>query len=323
MTAEEAEIKGLKLYDIYEERFYWSNGDFYRSNHLFYLSKTQSAPQVGISGALGGTKEIVYTGAAYVSFPVKYPLTDAGSGRLIEKPGKDFISAKIKEPEPPKKKKSLMSDTVLSTNPKEDHPIVKSVNNNVIVFAIGAAGTGKTYTSVYAAKEFLHKREVKKIILCRPAVDSGEDIGYLPGDMLEKMDPFLSPLYDSLDALVGRSERKKLLTNGTIEIIPIGFMRGRSLTDSFIIVDEAQNATYSQLKMIITRLGVGSKMIINGDQTQIDLKHRGDSGLLKIIKQLSEVKGVGCCYLSSNDNYRHPILKEVLSVFSQETNIEN
>lgn len=311
----------MNTYDIYLVTYLWSNGDIHRREHIFYLCGENI--DTGKFNALGATKEIEYIGTADIeSFPVQYPILNIADGRLIEAIGKEPKYAMIVPKKKPVKKKR---DSEYQENKKEiahpeiknSHPIVGAIKNNVILFTIGAAGTGKTYTSVLIATHYLKLKEFKRIILIRPAVDSGEDIGYLPGDILEKMDPYLSPLYDSLDSILGVQERKRLLNAGIIEVVPIGFLRGRSLTDSFIIMDESQNATYSQLKMIITRLGEGSKLIINGDPTQIDLHHKNDSGLLKIMQTLSDIEMIGMVYLPSTNIYRHPLLKRIIARFEE------
>ena len=189
------------------------------------------------------------------------------------------------------------------------------LNNNNIVFAIGPAGTGKTFLAVAKAVAALQKGLVKKIILSRPAVEAGEKLGFLPGDLKEKVDPFLRPIYDALYDMMPVDQVEKKLNNGTIEIAPIAFMRGRTLEDCFIILDEAQNSTKIQMKMFLTRLGKNSQMVIVGDNTQIDLVSKNDSGLLDAEKKLSTIKDIGFIYLNEIDVVRHDLVRKIIIAY--------
>ena len=189
------------------------------------------------------------------------------------------------------------------------------LNKKNIVFAIGPAGTGKTFLAVAKAVAALQKGTVKKIILSRPAVEAGEKLGFLPGDLKEKVDPFLRPIYDALYDMLPFDQVEKKLTNGTIEIAPIAFMRGRTLEDSFVILDEAQNTTRIQMKMFLTRLGKNSQMVVVGDTTQIDLVSKNDSGLLDAQKKLSKISEIGFIVLTDKDVVRHELVKKIINAY--------
>lgn len=189
---------------------------------------------------------------------------------------------------------------------------INAMKRNDLVFGIGPAGTGKTFLAVvYAAKQ-LRKGTVKRIVLTRPAVEAGESLGFLPGDLKEKVDPYLRPLYDGLNTVLGREQTARFIERGTIEIAPLAYMRGRTLDDAFVILDEAQNTTHAQMKMFLTRLGFGSKMVVTGDQTQIDLPKGVKSGLKEAIKNLLGVKGINIMELDQSDVVRHPLVSKII-----------
>ena len=193
----------------------------------------------------------------------------------------------------------------------------KLLNNKNIVFAIGPAGTGKTFLAVAKAVAALQKGSVKKIILSRPAVEAGEKLGFLPGDLKEKVDPFLKPIYDALYDMMPADQVEKKLNNGIIEIAPIAFMRGRTLENSFVILDEAQNTTRIQMKMFLTRLGKNSQMVVVGDNTQIDLVSKNDSGLLDAEKKLSKIEDIGFVYLKDIDVVRHDLVRKIINAYKK------
>lgn len=195
---------------------------------------------------------------------------------------------------------------------------VNAVKKNDIVFGVGPAGTGKTFLAVAMAVAALRKGEVKRIVLTRPAVEAGENLGFLPGDLKEKVDPYLRPLYDSLYTILGVEHTGRLMEREVIEIAPLAYMRGRTLDDAFVILDEAQNTTSQQMKMFLTRLGFGSKMIINGDVTQIDLPRGTRSGLIHSTSILGNIKGVGLIKFSTSDVIRHPLVGEVIKAYENE-----
>jgi phosphate starvation-inducible PhoH-like protein len=193
---------------------------------------------------------------------------------------------------------------------------LRAILANEIVVGIGPAGTGKTYLAVAAAVDALNKRAVKRIILARPALEAGESLGFLPGDLQEKVDPYLRPLYDALEDMLPVERVQKLLENRTIEVAPLAYMRGRTLADAFVILDEAQNATVRQMKMFLTRLGLNSRTVITGDKTQIDLPAREESGLLHIESILKGIEGLVFVYLSDRDVVRHPLVQEILKAYA-------
>jgi phosphate starvation-inducible protein PhoH and related proteins len=187
-----------------------------------------------------------------------------------------------------------------------------------IVVGIGPAGTGKTYLAVAAAVDALARKRVRRIILARPAVEAGENLGFLPGDLQEKVDPYLRPLYDALEDMMPRDRVQKALETRVIEIAPLAYMRGRTLSDAFVILDEAQNATGMQMKMFLTRLGVNSRAVITGDKTQIDLANREDSGLLQIERILPGIEGIGFGYLADTDVVRHRLVRDIIRAYAED-----
>lgn len=199
---------------------------------------------------------------------------------------------------------------------------LNSVRKNDIVFGVGPAGTGKTFLAVAMAVAALKKGEVKRIVLTRPAVEAGESLGFLPGDLKEKVDPYLRPLYDSLNTILGVEHTGRLLERETIEIAPLAYMRGRTLDDAFVILDEAQNTTIQQMKMFLTRLGFGSKMIINGDITQIDLPRGTKSGLIHAMNVLRNVDAIGKIQFGSEDVIRHPLVSKVIDAYEEDATHE-
>ncbi|MBU5265888.1 PhoH family protein [Virgibacillus proomii] len=194
---------------------------------------------------------------------------------------------------------------------------VSAIKANDLVFGIGPAGTGKTYLAVVMAVHALKNGFVKRIILTRPAVEAGESLGFLPGDLKEKVDPYLRPLYDALHDVLGAEHTMRLIERDTIEIAPLAYMRGRTLDDAFVILDEAQNTTPEQMKMFLTRLGFGSKMVITGDITQIDLPKGVQSGLIVASSLLSEVKGIDFVYLEQTDVVRHPLVQRIIEAYDK------
>ena len=195
---------------------------------------------------------------------------------------------------------------------------INNIKNNDLVFGIGPAGTGKTFLAVVMAARALRLGKVKRIVLTRPAVEAGESLGFLPGDLKEKVDPYLRPLYDGLHTILGTEQTARLIERGTIEIAPLAYMRGRTLDDAFVILDEAQNTTLPQMKMFLTRLGFGSKMVVTGDRTQSDLPKGVKSGLIEADQKLSGIKGIEITYLEQTDVVRHPLVGKIINAYEEE-----
>jgi phosphate starvation-inducible PhoH-like protein len=208
---------------------------------------------------------------------------------------------------------------VVKARTENQRRIVDSIRKNDMVFAIGPAGTGKTYTAVALAVRALKNREVKKIILTRPAVEAGENLGFLPGDLKEKLDPYLQPLYDALYDMIPAEKLTYYLENKVIQIAPLAFMRGRTLDNAFVILDEAQNATEGQLKMFLTRMGASAKFLITGDITQIDLPRNQPSGLPQAMRVLTGVEGIEFIQLDGNDVIRHRLVKKIVELYDKKT----
>lgn len=207
--------------------------------------------------------------------------------------------------------KSIMART------KNQQKLVNDFETNDLLFAIGPAGSGKTYTAIALAVRSLKNKEVKKIILSRPAVEAGEKLGFLPGDMKEKIDPYLQPLYDALQDMITPLKLKEYLDNGTIQIAPLAFMRGRTLSDAIVILDEAQNTTTMQIKMFLTRMGLNTKMIVTGDMTQIDLPHQLKSGLIDALEVLKNVKGIAKVEFDVKDIVRHKLVQRIVEAYER------
>ena len=203
--------------------------------------------------------------------------------------------------------------------PKSDgqRTYIRAIQGNDVVIGIGPAGTGKTYLAVAAAVDSLYKKRVKRIILARPAVEAGENLGFLPGDLQEKVDPYLRPLYDALEDMMPHERVNRALEDSTIEIAPLAYMRGRTLSDAFVILDEAQNATRAQMKMFLTRLGLNSRVVITGDKTQIDLPNKSDSGLLEVEEILGTIDGISVIYLDGKDVIRHRLVKDIIEAYER------
>ena len=198
--------------------------------------------------------------------------------------------------------------------------LVRAYAENDLLFAVGPAGSGKTYTAIALAVRALKNREVRRIILSRPAVEAGEKLGFLPGDMKEKIDPYLQPLYDALQDMIPAAKLTEYMEKGVIQIAPLAFMRGRTLSDAIVILDEAQNATVSQLKMFLTRLGLGGKMIVTGDLTQIDLPASQRSGLKDAIERFDGIKGIRTIVFNEKDIVRHPLVKHIVAAYAHSKN---
>ena len=206
---------------------------------------------------------------------------------------------------------------IVKARTENQHRLVSMYDDNDLLFAVGPAGSGKTYTAIALAVRALKNKEVKRIILTRPAVEAGEKLGFLPGDMKEKLDPYLQPLYDALNDMIPPAKLQKYVDEGTVQIAPLAYMRGRTLDNAFVILDEAQNTTLSQLKMFLTRMGRNAKFIVTGDITQIDLPRRSDSGLVRAMDLLRGIKGIGMVEFDKRDIIRHSLVKHIVKAFEQ------
>lgn len=251
-------------------------------------------------------------------------LTDGDVETVLALKKGDGDTGKSKRPNP-LRDANVSGDFILNTHTGESisaktpgqKNIIKASAKNDIVFTIGPAGTGKTYTSVALAVKALKERKVKKIILTRPAVEAGETLGFLPGDLREKIDPYLRPLYDALEDMIEYDRLELHLAKNTIEIAPLAYMRGRTLNNAFVILDEAQNATNMQMKMFLTRIGFNSRAIITGDITQTDLPQRQQSGLISIQQILKDIEGISFVYLDENDVVRHRLVREIIEAYDR------
>lgn len=206
---------------------------------------------------------------------------------------------------------------IVRARTKNQKKLVAEYYKHDLIFALGPAGTGKTYTAIALAVRALKNREVKKLILTRPAVEAGERLGFLPGDLKDKLDPYLQPLYDALMDMIPPQKLKLLMEEGTIQIAPLAYMRGRTLESAFVILDEAQNTSLGQLKMFLTRMGNNAKFIVTGDATQIDLPNKKDSGLAKGINMLKSIKGIAIIHFTKEDIVRHPLVSKIVKVFEE------
>ena len=208
----------------------------------------------------------------------------------------------------------------ITARSENQQKLVEAYMNNDLVFAVGPAGSGKTYTSIALAVRALKNKEVRKIILSRPAVEAGEKLGFLPGDMKEKIDPYLQPLYDALEDMIPAQKLREMVEQNVIQIAPLAFMRGRTLNDAVVILDEAQNTTGAQIKMFLTRMGMNTKMIVTGDMTQIDLPHNVRSGLSESLQILQDIKGIGVVHLNKKDIVRHKLVTRIVEAYEKEKN---
>ncbi|HKA36099.1 MAG TPA: PhoH family protein [Thermoanaerobaculia bacterium] len=244
-----------------------------------------------------------------MGYPLKASDVSTGIRVLKEDPGASLVEFFVESPFGP-----TLKSTVTARNIKQ-RLYVQTIDRHDLVFAIGPAGTGKTYLAVAMAAAALLEKKVKRIVLARPAVEAGERLGFLPGDMVEKVNPYLRPLYDALYDILGYEKTAKLLERGVIEIAPIAFMRGRTLNDAFIILDEAQNTTSEQMKMFLTRIGFGSRAVVTGDITQVDLPQGKTSGLREAQQLLNNIEGIRFVLFDERDVVRHPLVQSIISAY--------
>jgi phosphate starvation-inducible PhoH-like protein len=212
----------------------------------------------------------------------------------------------------------LFNGRLFKTRSHNQTRYVEDILSNFITFGLGAAGSGKTYAACATALHLLSQKHTKKIIITRPAVEAGEELGFLPGTLEEKIAPYLFPLFDAIDDLCGKQKRESMISGGQLEILPLAYMRGRTLDDAFIILDEGQNATKQQMQMFLTRLGKNGKIVVNGDQSQNDLPHYATSGLMDAVNRLEGKQGIAVARFSTQDVVRHPVVKTVIEAYADE-----
>lgn len=241
-------------------------------------------------------------------------------GKLTTDNVQDYIDLDVSNKQPDVSNVILFGNKGIAVKPKtaNQKKLVSAIAESDVTFAIGPAGTGKTYVAVAMAVDALKKKKVKKIIITRPVVEAGESLGFLPGDLKEKIDPYLRPIYDALYDLLPAEKLNQYMESRVIEIAPLAYMRGRTLSDAFVLLDEAQNTTSMQLKMFLTRLGVSSKMVITGDISQIDLPKKQQSGLVNAMNILQGIKGISWVKLDGKDVVRHRVVKQIISAFEKE-----
>ena len=251
---------------------------------------------------------------ALVEYYIKYGHI---SREVVEQAFSEGLSDRV---EPKADKDTIVfgnNGNVIRARTVNQRRLVELYSKNDLLFAIGPAGSGKTYTAIALAVKALKEREVRRVILTRPAVEAGEKLGFLPGDMKEKLDPYLQPLYDALHAMLPAAKLQKYLEDGTVQIAPLAYMRGRTLDNAFVILDEAQNTTRSQIKMFLTRMGRNAKFIVTGDVTQIDLPRKSDSGLTGAMATLQGIEGIGMVEFDKRDIVRHPLVKHIVEAFDR------
>lgn len=238
-----------------------------------------------------------------------------------------FGTAGMSADEPPTHEGDVIvygnNGNVIRARTANQRRLVDLFEKNDLLFAVGPAGSGKTYTAIALAVRALKEKQVRRVILTRPAVEAGEKLGFLPGDMKEKLDPYLQPLYDALNDMIPAAKLSKYMEEGTVQIAPLAYMRGRTLDNAFVILDEAQNTTLSQIKMFLTRMGRNAKFIVTGDVTQIDLPKVGDSGLMRAMKMLGSIQGIASVEFDKGDIVRHPLVKHIVEAFEKRATMED
>ena len=304
----------------YDEKFYTvvGRGD----ENVKYFSKLFGVKVVprGTELIIKGEEEAVYRLASFIRTLLKRLEKESLTPSEARDYARDFVSSTTLGD-----KEEYQEEAILYTHrrkailprTKTQREYVNSIRNNDIVFGIGPAGTGKTYLAMAMALAYLKEQRINKIILTRPAVEAGEKLGFLPGSISEKVDPYLRPLYDALFDMVDYDKAAYMLEKNIIEIAPLAFMRGRTLNDAFIILDEAQNSTKEQMKMFLTRIGFGSKVVITGDITQIDLPKKAHSGLVEAMRVLKGIEGIEFVWFSQDDVVRHPIVAKIIKAYEE------
>ena len=291
--------------------------NFQELSRLFAVRAVLRGDHLILSGGLEGVERAVPVAQHLVELSrLRVPFDTPDIARFAE--GLDALGpAGIVQPDDDVRIAIPGSRKVIVPKSEGQRRYLQTIQANDVVIGIGPAGTGKTYLAVAAAVDALYKKRVRRIILARPAVEAGENLGFLPGDLQEKVDPYLRPLYDALEDMMPLERVRRALEDTTIEIAPLAYMRGRTLSDAFVILDEAQNATTAQMKMFLTRLGLNSRVVITGDKTQIDLPKRSDSGLLEVEQILSGIEGIALVYLDAKDVIRHRLVKDIIKAYER------
>jgi len=286
-------------------------------NRLFGVRAVLRGDQLILSGGLDGVEHAVPVAQHLIELArLRVPFDTPDIGRFAD--GVEALGpAGIVHPDDEIRIAIPGSRKVIVPKTDGQRKYVQAVLGSDVVIGIGPAGTGKTYLAVACAVDTLYKKRVRRIVLARPAVEAGENLGFLPGDLQEKVDPYLRPLYDALEDMMPHERVKRAIEDSTIEIAPLAYMRGRTLSDAFVILDEAQNATTAQMKMFLTRLGLNSRVVITGDKTQIDLPRRADSGLLEVERILAGIEGIALVYLDAKDVIRHRLVKDIIKAYER------
>ena len=284
---------------------------------LFKIRVVLRGDHLVLSGALEGVEQAVPVVQHLIELArLRAPFDLNDLGRFVDEAASRGVVARVEHTE--HTRIALPgSRKVIASRSEGQRRYLEAISEHDVVVGIGPAGTGKTYLAVAKAVDALYRKRVKRIILARPAVEAGENLGFLPGDLQEKVDPYLRPLYDALEDMMPADRVQRALEDRVIEIAPLAYMRGRTLADAFVILDEAQNATNAQMKMFLTRLGLNSRVVITGDKTQIDLPRSEDSGLLQIEEILTGIEGISFVYLDSTDVVRHKLVKDIIRAYAR------
>jgi phosphate starvation-inducible PhoH-like protein len=291
--------------------------NFQELNRLFGVRAVLRGDHLILSGGLGGVERVVPVAQHLIELArLRVPFDTPDIARFAD--GMEELGAAgVIQPDEGMRIALPGSRKVIVPKSDGQRRYIQAIKAHDVVIGIGPAGTGKTYLAVACAVDALYKKSVRRIILARPAVEAGENLGFLPGDLQEKVDPYLRPLYDALEDMMPQERVRRALEDNTIEIAPLAYMRGRTLSDAFVILDEAQNATTSQMKMFLTRLGLNSRVVITGDKTQIDLPRRSDSGLLEVEQILAGIDGISLLYLDAKDVIRHRLVKDIIRAYER------
>jgi phosphate starvation-inducible PhoH-like protein len=295
-----------------------NDANFQELASLFGIRVVLRGDQLVLSGDLSGVERAIPVGHHIIELArLRVPFDAGDLARFAEE---SDANGEVGLVSPDQEMRIPLPGTrkVISPKTEGQRRYLEAITEHDIVIGIGPAGTGKTYLAVAKAVDALYKKRVKRIILARPAVEAGENLGFLPGDLQEKVDPYLRPLYDALEDMMPSDRVRRALESRTIEIAPLAYMRGRTLSDAFVILDEAQNATSLQMKMFLTRLGLNSRVVITGDKTQIDLPRREDSGLLQVERILHGVDGIAMVYLTGSDVIRHRLVKDIIRAYARD-----